>query len=119
MIHKRGLSPEELDSLDPELFELLMLYDAVIEPNGARIDQIRYANLCHLIMMSSGNLTQDGMKRAKVDDWDMFGLLSQKSTKELHEEAVITRKEEQQKQFNILAESIKETAMKGINNGKK
>lgn len=119
MIHKRGLSPDEIDQLDPELFELLMLYDAVIEPNGARVDQIRYANLCHLILMSSGNLTEQGMKNAKVSDWDLFGLLSNKSTKELHEEAVKAKKEQEIRGFNQLAESIKEVAMKGIKNGKK
>ncbi|MGX9299887.1 hypothetical protein ACWXWG_10940 [Pantoea ananatis] len=120
MIHKRGLSPDELNQLDPEIFEQLMLYDAVIEPNGARVDQIRFANLCHLILLSSGNLTEAGMKNAKVEDWDMFGLLHNKSTKELHDEAVKSKNEEQQKQFNQLAETIKDIAMQGKNNnGKK
>lgn len=119
MIHKRGLSPDELDQLDPELFHALMLYDAVIEPNGARIDQIRFANLCHLILMSSGNLTEQGMKSAKVSDWDLFGLLSNKTIRELDQEAKKVKEEEQKRSFNALAESIKEAALKGKSNGKK
>lgn len=119
MIHKRGLSPDELDQLDPELFEALLIYDAVIEPNGARIDQIRYANLCHLILMSSGNLTEQGMKKAKVNDWDLFGLLSNKSTKQITSESSKAKEEEQKRNFNALAESIKDAALKGKKNGKK
>lgn len=70
--------------------------------------------------MSSGNLTEDGMKRAKVDDWDLFGLLSNKSTKQIAEEAAKAKEEEKKRSFNALAESIKDAALKGINNnGKK
>lgn len=119
MIHKRGLSPEELDQLDPELFEALMIYDAVIEPNGARVDQIRFANLCHLILMSSGNLTESGMKSAKVTDWDMFGLMSNKTTRQVQEELAKAKKDEEQRGFNALAEAIKEAALKDKKNGKK
>jgi hypothetical protein len=119
LIHKRGLSPEELNRLDPEIFEALLIYDSVIEPNGGRVDQIRYANLCHLILMSSGNLTEDGMKRAKVDDWDLFGLLSNKSTKQISEESAKAKEEAQQRNFNALAESIKDVALKVKKNGKK
>jgi hypothetical protein len=119
LIHKRGLSPEELDKLDPEIFEALLIYDSVIEPNGERVDQIRFANLCHLILMSSGNLTEEGMKRAKVEDWDLFGLLSNKSTKQIAEEAAKAKEEQKQRNFNALAESIKEVALKGKKDGKK
>lgn len=82
LLNKRGLSLSELESIDPELFEYLMIYDANIEPSGARFDHIKYANLAHLILMSSGNLTQDGMKKANVHDWDMHGLLSNKTVYE-------------------------------------
>lgn len=70
--------------------------------------------------MSSGNLTEEGMKRAKVEDWDLFGLLSNKSTKQIAEEAAKAKEEEQKRSFNALAESIKDAALKGKNkNGKK
>ncbi|HHD2919852.1 hypothetical protein ACO1ZG_16240 [Enterobacter kobei] len=120
MILKRGLSPEELDQLDPELFNALFIYDAVIEPNGSRIDQIRYANLCHLILMSSGNLTEAGMKSAKVDDWDMFGLLANKTTKQIAKDEEKARIKRETDQFNAMAEMIKAEALKDKNkNGKK
>lgn len=120
MIHKRGLSPDELDQLEPELFNALFLYDAVIEPNGARIDQIRYANLCHLILLSSGNLTESGMKSAKVDDWDMFGLLANKTTKQIAKDEELAKQEREVTNFNAMAEMIKAEALKDKNkNGKK
>jgi len=120
MIHKRGLSPEELNQLDPDLFNALFLYDAVIEPNGARVEQIRYANLCHLILMSSANLTESGMKSAKVSDWDMFGLLANKTTKQIAKEEEEARIKRDTENFNAMAEMIKAEALKDKNkNGKK
>jgi len=36
MMHRRGFSPLELDELEPELFQLLKVYDERIEPNGSK-----------------------------------------------------------------------------------
>ncbi|MCW6030166.1 hypothetical protein PanJK_00905 [Pantoea sp. JK] len=58
------------------------------------------------------------MKSAKVSDWDLFGLLSNKTVKELDEEAKKAKEDEHRRSFNALAESIKEAALKGKNNGK-
>lgn len=87
LLNKRGLSLSELESIDPELFEYLMIYDANIEPSGARFDHIKYANLAHLILTSSGNLSEKGLKDARLTDWDMFGLLSNKTAYEIEQEA--------------------------------
>jgi hypothetical protein len=122
MLHKRGLSPSELEELDPELFEYLMIFDSVIEPNGAKFEQIKYANLCHLILMSSGNLTEQGMKKAKVLDWDMFGLLSNLTTRELAEEQEKDKCNQEQATFSAMADLIKSEALaknKGKGDGKK
>lgn len=122
MLHKRGLSPQELEDLDPELFEYLMIFDSVIEPNGSRFEHMKYANLCHLIMMSSGNISEQGMKKAKVLDWDMFGLLSNLTTRELAEEQAKDKHNQEQAEFSAMAELIKAEALaknKGKSNGKK
>ena len=96
-----------------------MIFDTVIEPNGAKFEQIKYANLCHLVLMSSGNLTPEGMKKAKVSDWDMFGLMSNKTTLEQIEEQEATKRNQEQKQINALADLIKsEAKAKGKASGK-
>lgn len=87
LLNKRGLSPSELESLDPELFEYLMIYDSSIEPSGARFEHIKYSNLAHLILTSSGNLSEKGLKEARLTDWDMFGLLSNKTAYEIEQDA--------------------------------
>lgn len=112
MIHKRGLSPVEIENIDPELFNYLYVYDSVIEPNGTYYDMVKYANLCHLILMSSGNLSEDGSKNASVMDWDLFGVLSGKSTKERHDEQKEKQKQKEIDGFNKMAELIKKQAVK-------
>lgn len=102
LLNKRGLSPSELESLDPELFEYMMIYDSSIEPSGARFEHIKYSNLAHLILMSSGNLTEDGMKKANVHDWDMHGLLSNKTVYE-------RMQDEEQKQ--LTQQQLQQSAM--------
>ena len=37
MVNKRGLSPEEYFSLDPEVLNMLMIYDTFIEPSGTQM----------------------------------------------------------------------------------
>lgn len=122
MINKRGLSPDEIDKLDPELFELLFIFDSVIEPNGARFEHMKFSNLAHLILMSSGNLTEKGLKAAKVTDWDMYGLLSNKTSTELAEEEDKRKQQQAKLQYEQMkADLVKEEAAKknkGKPNGK-
>jgi hypothetical protein len=114
MIHKRGLSPDEIDNLDPDLFQYLYLYDQVLEPNGTYYDMVKFSNLCHLLLVTSGNISKEGMRKASPNDWDLFGILSGKSTKERREEM---EKAELDK-FNSMAEMIKSQAT-GNKNGTK
>jgi len=106
LINKRGLSPSELETLDPELFEYLMIYDSSIEPSGARFEHIKYSNLAHLILMSSGNLTEAGMKNASVNDWDMYGLLSNKTVHERIQEDEQKQLTQQQLQQSAMMQFI-------------
>jgi hypothetical protein len=73
-------------------------------------------------MMSSGKISEQGMKKAKVLDWDMFGLLSNLSTKELLEEQAKDKHNQEQATFSAMADLIKSEALaknKGKGNGKK
>lgn len=120
MIHRRGLSPKELEDLDPELFELLKIYDQNIEPNGSTFQTAMFANLCHLMLVSSGNLSERGQKEASVLDWDMFGLLRGMTSGELLESHEIKKNKEAQANMNSIIDMIKDAAEKGNNkNGKK
>lgn len=76
MLHKRGLSLEEIDTIDHDIFNALYIYDTLIEPNGARMEMIKYANLCNLLLMTSQSITPEARKKAKVSDWDFADLLS-------------------------------------------
>lgn len=119
MIHRRGFSPQELDDLDPELFELLKLYDERIEPNGSGFQTMMFANLCHLMLVSSGNLSERGQKEASVLDWDFYGLLQNKTIKELADEKTVRRNNEAKTNMNDLGDMIKSLALKDKkNNGR-
>ncbi|MDI4774655.1 hypothetical protein MJI35_23845, partial [Salmonella enterica subsp. enterica serovar Anatum] len=76
MLHKRGLSLEEIDTIDPDIFNALFIYYTLIEPNLARMEMIKYANLCNLLLMTSQSITPEARKKAKVSDWDFADLLS-------------------------------------------
>ncbi|MFG0800787.1 hypothetical protein [Leclercia sp. GLN_9] len=106
LLNKRGLSPSELELIDPELFEYMMIYDSSIEPSGSRFEHIKYSNLAHLILMSSGNLTEAGMKRASVNDWDMYGLLSNKTVHERIQEQDEAEQAKQQLQNSAMMNFI-------------
>jgi len=118
MLNRRGFSPDELEQIDPELFEYLMIFDEFIEPNGSRYDMSLYANLCHLILVSSGNLSERGQKDASVLDWDFHGLLRNYTTGELLEHNSSKKTKEAKEQMDGLAEMIKSIATKDKNNGK-
>lgn len=118
MMHRRGLSPQELDELDPELFHQLMIYDQRIEPNGSRFQMMMFANLCHLILASSGNLSERGRKEASVLDWDFYGILQNLTSGELSNKLEEKKTNEAKKQINSIADTIKALATKDKNNGK-
>lgn len=111
-MHRRGFSPQELEELDPEVFQLLRVFDERIEPNGSKFQTMMFANLCHLMLVSSGNLSERGAKEASVLDWDSFGLLQNLTTGEMQEKQVEKKNKEAQKQFNAIADSIKALATK-------
>lgn len=112
MMHRRGFSPLELDELEPELFQLLKVYDERIEPNGSKFQMMMFANLCHLMLISSGNLSERGQKEASVLDWDFLGLIQDLTTGEMYEKLNDKKNKEAQKQFNAIADSIKAIAQK-------
>ncbi|MCK6742811.1 hypothetical protein L8S62_10190 [Enterobacter cloacae] len=118
MLHKRGLSLEDISNIDPDLFNALYIYDTVIEPNGAKIDMIKHANLCNLILMTSQSISTEGRKKAKVKDWDFLDLLSDSSLT-VREKALKREEEELENNRNnikAIGDMIKKQAGK---NGKK
>ncbi|EKN4802481.1 hypothetical protein ACX1IQ_21070 [Yersinia enterocolitica] len=63
------------------LFNTLCVFDN-IELSGARVEQIRHAQVMEGLYKSSGNLTKQGMKDMSISDFDMGGLISGKSLEE-------------------------------------
>ncbi len=118
MVNKRGLSPDEFYNLSSEELEALMIYDRFIEPSGLAVQTQMFANLCHLILVSSSNISEQGRKEARVSDWDIFGTFdnltySEKIQKQEEEEQ--QRKVRQVKQ--AFSELIKMEEKKGNKNG--
>lgn len=121
MLHKRGLSPQDLEILDPEILNALYIYDSHVEPNGARVDMIKHANICNAILMTSQTITKEGRKNAKLSDWDFLDLLSDDSLTVL--EKVRKREEEKEQNnrnnINTIGEMIRRQAKQEGKNGKK
>lgn len=65
------------------LFNMLFVYENYVEPNGARIDQIRHAQVLETLYKSSGNLSKEGIRSISINDFDMYGLISGQSQEEL------------------------------------
>lgn len=120
MMHKRGLSPNELDDLDPDLFNALYIYDTLIEPNGAKMDMLAHAKLCETILLSSGNLTKEGRSKLKVSDFDYLDILGDDSL--TSKEKANKRKEKEQannsQNINKMGSMLKRMA-KEEQNGKR
>lgn len=118
MLTKRGLSLSELNEITPELFSAMMVFDQFIEPNGSKIDMIKYANLCNLILCTSPNISAKGRKEARVDDWDFLGIFDgHLTTREREEENKKKKAEKEQNSIKKIGELIKKQAL-GKKDGK-
>ncbi|ELO0973797.1 hypothetical protein [Raoultella ornithinolytica] len=106
MINKRGLSPSEFETIEPELFNALMVYDQYIEPSGTKMDMYFHAHLCHMITMNNPGMTKELSKKIKVSDYDFLGLLDDsKTTKERYEER--TKPKDQVSEIEKIGNMIK------------
>ena len=109
MMHKRGLSPDELDNLDPDLFEALLIYDTLIEPNGTKMDMIAHAQLCQTILLSSGNLSKEGRSKLKLTDFDYLQIMGDDSltTKEKAEKNKAAAEKNSSQNINTMGSMLK------------
>ena len=120
MVNKRGLSPDEYFSLEPEVLQMLMIYDAFIEPSGTHIDMMKHAYSCYYTTLSNSNLTPEAKKSIKVQDFDFLDLLgdSTKTVQERSEERKEKSKEKQSNDITSLGEAIKKQVLGKKRNGK-
>lgn len=70
------------------------------------------------MLVTSGNISERGRKEASVLDWDFYGLLQSLTTGELSDKAETKKKNEAQKQFNNIADTIQALAIKDDKDGK-
>ena len=118
MVNKRGLSPDEYFNLDKEVLQVLMIYDAFIEPSGSYIDMLYHCNALYSQTMNNQNLTTEARKSIQVNDFDFLGVLDRESTTKEKVEDYKKRKEEQNSNsIALIGESIKKLSL-GKNNGK-
>lgn len=119
MVNKRGLSPHEFEGLDPDILQMLMVYDTCIEPSGAEIDMLFHSYSAMNIVMNNSNITPESKKSIKVNDFDFLGVLSDQTMtmREKIEKHKNDKKESQVNDIKKLGEMIKKNAL-GKNNGK-
>lgn len=120
MVNKRGLSPEEYFSLDPEVLNMLMIYDTFIEPSGIQIEMMKHAYQCYYTTISNGNLTPEARKSIKIADFDFLDVLgdSTKTTAEKEQERKEKSKDKQSSDIKSIGELIKSQVLGKKQNGK-
>ncbi|NIG74194.1 hypothetical protein F3J34_11360 [Klebsiella sp. Ap-873] len=117
MINKRGLSPEEFKQVDDTLLNYLLVYDALVEPSGTKIDMLYHAHLCQTLTLNNPNMTKEHAKNIKTSDYDFLGILGEgttqerKNSREKEKEAV--KKQSTQDYF-----TSRMSTLKGKDNGK-
>ncbi|MHB9326455.1 hypothetical protein ACP3S7_02830 [Phytobacter ursingii] len=119
MVNKRGLSPTEYFELDPEVREMLMIYDAYIEPSGAQMEMLRHAYSCYFATIANPNLTADARKQIKVKDFDFLNVQDNDSTMEKNRKRMEEKKAQEIENRTKLFEKMKKDALKGNNNNGK
>ena len=118
MINKRGLSPEEYYSLDDEVLNMLMIYDAYIEPSGAQIEMLRHAYSCYFSTINNPNLSSEARKSIKVKDFDFLDLLDNDSTMEKNKKREDARKAKQKNDMKAFGDALKKQVLGKNKNGK-
>lgn len=113
MVNKRGLSPEEFDGLDPDILQMLMVYDACIEPSGTEIDMLYHSYSAMNTVLNNASITPESKKSIKVKDFDFLGVLSDQGMT-MREKAEQQKKEKAEAQSNdlkALGQMIKNKAL--------
>lgn len=119
MVNKRGLSPDEYFNLDPDVLNMLMIYDTFIEPSGTQVEMMKHAYQCYYTTISNGNLTSEARKSIKVQDFDFLDVFgdSTKTVAEKAEERKSKLKEKQSSDITSLGQSIKSQVLGKKQNG--
>ncbi|WP_240343518.1 hypothetical protein [Erwinia persicina] len=119
MVNKRGLSPEEFNSIDPDILHMLMIYDSCIEPSGTEIEMLYHAYSAMNTVVNNSNIPAESKKKIKVQDFDFLNVLDDrtKTMKEKSEDQNKLKQETQANDIRSLGEMIKKQAL-GKSNGK-
>ncbi|HFK6417218.1 hypothetical protein [Enterobacter cloacae] len=105
--------------MDAEVLDMLMIYDAYIEPSGIHIEMLKHAYQCYYSSLNSSTLTPEAKKKLKVSDYDFLDVLNPTlSTREKEEKRKAIVEENQTNSISSIGEAIKKEAMRK-NNGKK
>jgi len=119
MVNKRGLSPYEFEELDPDILEMLMIYDTYVEPSGTEIDMWFHSYNSMNQVLNNPNISPEHKKKLKPKDFDFLNILSDSSL--TVRERIKAREKENEKastnSIKAFGELIKKQAL-GKNNGK-
>ena len=118
MVNKRGLSPDEYFTLDPEILDMLMVYDSYIEKSGSYIDMMYHAHALYNNTINNPNISIEARKSIKVSDFDFLGVLDNMTSKERVERNEKKKKEQSANSIMAIGEAIMNEAMRNKNGGK-
>lgn len=81
MMRNRGLSFEELQAMDEELFEYFYIFDQFVERDDQVLEQYRHAQQCDLMVKVAG------CKDSSMYDFDMANLIGKPKSNEISTES--------------------------------
>lgn len=83
MMRNRGLSFDELQTMDEELFEYFYIFDQFVERDDQVLEQYRHAQQCDLMVKVAG------CKDSSMYDFDMANLIGKPKSNEVSTESGI------------------------------
>lgn len=99
MIVNKGCGVDELYAMPLNLFLALYVYEEIVNPNSAQIQQIRHTELIRAIYLSTGNVPKQHLGNFTLTELDSLNLISNKTMAEQAEEREKRIAEEQKKQM--------------------
>lgn len=86
MLIQKGCSVDELCTMPFDLFVHLYVYEEIVNPSSAKVEQIRHTELLQAIWLSTGNIKKEDKHKFSITELDSLNLISMKTIKEQSDE---------------------------------
>lgn len=86
LLNKHGCAVDELCNMPILLFYYLTIYNEIVNPDSAQVQQIRHTELLQAIWLSSGHIKKEDLPKFNIHELDSLDLVANKTLAELQEE---------------------------------